>query len=275
VSLQGSPQLDGLRGQRQSSAMEQAPRTRKVALCLFISLATGIVSARQSPPSATNFTLPNESATNAPVRRISADVFEIGQVRLDQRKRSITLPAVLDKDKGFMEYFLVTTYGKTHESILKTTAEPYHIHLAMLLLGANGPGNPEFPGSPTNGVPGPVINPSKDIIPGNKVTISVRWTTREGAVEHSAEELIYKRDAQSVMQRGSWVYNGSLMVNNKFLAQIDGSIISLVTDPVALINNTGPGHDNDMIWEPNSTNLPPSDLPVEVTISLQDLAPKP
>jgi len=259
--------------------MEQVPRTTRVALCLFFYLTTWIVSARQSPPSATNFTLPNEGPTNAlsnaQVRRISADVLEIGKVRLDQRKRSITLPAVLDKEKGFMEYFLVTTYGKTHESILKTAAEPYHIHLAMLLLGANGAGNPEFPGSPTNGVPGPVINPSKDIIPGNKVAITVKWVAPGGAVEHSAEELIYKSDAQSALQRGSWVYNGSLMVNNKFLAQMDGSIISLVTDPVALINNTGPGHDNDMIWEPNSTNLPPADLPVEVTISLQDSAPKP
>jgi hypothetical protein len=56
---------------------------------------------------------------------------------------------------------------------------------------------------------------------------------------------------------GSWVYNGSLIVHNRFLAQMDGSIVSLVTDPVALINNVGPGHDNDMIWEPNPANLPP------------------
>jgi hypothetical protein len=27
---------------------------------------------------------------------------------------------------------------------------------------------------------------------------------------------------------------------------------------LALINNTGPGHDNDLIWEPNATNLPPA-----------------
>ena len=42
-----------------------------------------------------------------------------------------------------------------------------------------------------------------------------------------------------------------------------------MTDPVALVNNTGPGHDNDLIWEPNATNLPPRDVPVEVSITFQ------
>jgi hypothetical protein len=259
---------------------------RAVALCLLFSSGAFLVSARQNPAPGTNAApqeayapKPIESSitalTNTAVRMVEPGIFEIGKVRLDQRRRSITLPAVLDKAKGFMEYFLVTTYGKTHESILKTLAEPYHIHLAMLLLGANGPGNAAFPGSPTNGVPGPVVHPAKDVIPGNKVAISVKWNAPEGEVKHSAEELIYNRDAQAVMEHGAWVYNGSLIVHHRFLAQMDGSIISLVTDPVALINNTGPGHDNDMIWEPNPVNLPLPDQPVEVTISLQDPPPKP
>jgi hypothetical protein len=53
-----------------------------------------------------------------------------------------------------------------------------------------------------------------------------------------------------------------------------GSLISLVTDPVALVNNTGPGHDNDLIWTPNTNNLPPADVPVEVTIRLEDARSK-
>jgi hypothetical protein len=182
---------------------------------------------------------------------------------------------MLNKTQGLMEYFLVTTYGKTHESVLKTQAQPYHIHLAMLLLGAHGPGNAAFPGSPANGVPGPVVHPSKETIPGDKVAIEVKWTTAEGQTRRAAEELIYKNDTQTVMAHGGWVYNGSLVVNNKFLAQMDGSIISLVTDPVALVNNIGPGHDNDLIWEPNATNLPPRGVPVEVTITFQDPPAKP
>jgi hypothetical protein len=243
-------------------------------LLLFDAL---MVSARQGPPA--QGYKPVESSmtvlTNSQLRMVEPGIFEIGKVRLDQRHRSVSFPAMLDKSQGLMEYFLVTTYGKTHESILKTEAQPYHIHLAMLLLGAAGPGSADFPGSPTNGVPGPVVHPSKETMPGNKVTISVKWKTSAGETRHSPQDLIFKNDTRGVMEGDRWVYNGSLIVQNKFLAQMDGSIISLVTDPVALINYTGPGHDNDLIWEPNATNLPAADVPVEVTITLPETAGKP
>ena len=285
-------QLDGAGPRRQNAEMELLISVRKLGLCLLLSSSAVIVNARQNPPPATNTSSnevhwpkpvnppkPIESSisvlSNTPVRMVEQGIFEIGQVRLDQRHRSITLPAVLNRTNGPMEYFLVTTYGKTHESILKTPAQPYHIHLAMLLLGAKGPGNAEFPGSPTNGIPGPVVHPSKEALPGNKVAIQVKWSAPGGDIRYSAEDLIYKHDAQSVMEQGHWVYNGSLIIRNNFLAQMDGSIISLVTDPVALINNIGPGHDNDMIWEPNGANLPPPNVPVEVRITFQDPPAKP
>jgi len=252
----------------------------KMSLFLLVSIGTSISWADGNAPSTPNPPTnrvpgpkPIETSlaalTNSPIRMIEPGIFEIGKVRLDQRKRTITLPAELNRAQGLMEYFLVTTYGKTHESILKTQAEPYHIHLAMLLLGAHGPGNAHFPGSPSNGVPGPVVHPSKETIPGDKVAIEVAWKTPAGQTRRPAEELVRKNDTQAVMAHGGWVYNGSLIVNNKFLAQMDGSLISLVTDPVALVNNTGPGHDNDLIWEPNATNLPPRDVPVEVSITFQ------
>jgi hypothetical protein len=249
------------------------------SVALSVNARQDATPATNPPPKQATGYQPVESSmtklTNAPVRMVEPGIIEVGRVRLDQHRRSITFPATLNKTQGLMEYFLVTTYGKTHESILKTQAEPYHIHLAMLLLGAHGPGNADFPGSPTNGVPGPVVHPSKETIPGNKVSIEVKWKTPAGETRHFAEELIRKNDTPTNMAPGSWVYNGSLIVNNKFLAQMDGSIISLVTDPVALINNIGPGHDNDLIWEPDIPHLPPADLPVEVTITFQDAPPKP
>lgn len=264
---------------------------KKVSVCLLLSVGALIVCADENPPPATsspsnevhwpapvNPPKPIENnilaLTNTPVHMVEPGIFEVGKVRLDQRHRSVTVPAMLNRAQGPMEYFLVTTYGKTHESILKTKATPYDIHLAMLLLGAEGSGSPNFPGSPTNGVPGPVVHPSKETIPGSKVDIDVKWTTAGGDTHHSAEELIYRTDTQAAMEHGSWVYNGSLIIRGRFLAQGDGSIISLVTDPVALMNNTGPGHDNDLIWTANTNNLPPPNVPVEVTITLEETKPK-
>jgi hypothetical protein len=212
-------------------------------------------------------------ATNSPVRMVEPGIFEVGKVRLDQARRCVTVPAVLNRDQGPMEYFLVSSYGKTHESVLRTEAEPYDIHLAMLLLGAQPRASGNFPGSPTNGIPGPIINPSSEIIPGDKVAISVRWQEGGAEIHRAAEDLVFNTNSQSVLAHGFWVYNGSMIVRNAFLAQPDGSIASLVTDPVALINNTAEGHDNDTIWIPNTTNLPPPKVPVEVTITLETAKP--
>ena len=235
----------------------------KAAHGLLLSLSVALAGAPPPSPGGASAAL-----TNGTVRQVEPGILAVGQVRLDQRRRSVTFPATLNKSQGLMEYFLVTTYGKTHESILKTAAEPFQVHLAMLLLGAEGAGKTDFPGAPTNGVPGPIIHPSKEAIPGDKIFIAIKWKTAAGDRQLSAEELVLNTESRSAMPHGAWVYNGSLMVDNKFLAQMDGSLISLVTDPVALMNNTAAGHDNDLIWIPNATNLPPPNVPVEVTISL-------
>ncbi len=244
-------------------------------------IAAGLVSvsARQDPaPAAPAETKAPEALmtalTNTPVKEIEPGIYEIGLVRLDSKARTVTFPATLNKARGLMEYFVVTAYGKTHESILKTKAEPYHIHLAMVLLGAHGPGDTNFSGAPADGVPGPIVHPSRDSVPGDKAGVTVKWKNGQDEVRHAAEEMVWKKDDRKTMGQGMWTYNGSLIVHNKFLAQLDGSLISLVTDPVALVNNTGPGHENDLIWEPNTNNLPPASTPVEVTITLAG-PPKP
>jgi hypothetical protein len=70
------------------------------------------------------------------------------------------------------------------------------------------------------------------------------------------------------MRTGDWVYTGSRVIEGLFLAEIDGSVVSLVTDGEALINNEGSGHDNDIIWLANTNSLPPTNTPVTVSIKL-------
>ena len=56
--------------------------------------------------------------------------------------------------------------------------------------------------------------------------------------------MIYNAEQKSVMRAGDRVYTGSRVAEGLFLAEIDGSVVSLVTDAEALINNEGAGHDN-------------------------------
>ena len=209
-----------------------------------------------------------EVQSNMPIREISPGVFALGEVRLDKEQRTVSFPARLNLDQGPMEYFLVTSWGKTHESILRTDTEPFRIHLAMLLLDTNtGAFNAASNGPPVT-MGGFISHPSNERLPGEAVSIQLRWTVDGKETRKRAEDLIFNTEQKSAMKTGDWVYTGSRVAEGLFLAEIDGSVISLVTDAESLINNEGPGHDNDTIWLANTSNLPPTNTPVTVSIKL-------
>src|SRR5687768_133237 len=74
-------------------------------------------------------------STNAPIKDLGEGRLQIGSVTVDSKQKTLTFPALVNMTTGLVEYLVVTTGGKVHESLLRTDAEPFHIHTAMLLLG--------------------------------------------------------------------------------------------------------------------------------------------
>ncbi len=224
---------------------------------LFVMLGCLCLRAAEAPvvksPSAG---FANESITNAPLKQIGPGLFELGQVRLDKAKRTISFPASVNLREGQIEYVVVTATGKTHESLLRTAAEPFHLQLAFLLLGAKGAG--------TNALPEDPARP----LPGDEVEIELSWTVDGRPGRFRAEQFVHDGKANGPAARGVWIYNGSRLREDGFAAQLDGSIVSLITDGDALINNPRPGRENDDNWLVRTNNLPPLNAPVEVTIKL-------
>ena len=197
------------------------------------------------------------SSTNPPLKQVGLGLFELGKVHFDKKQRTLRFPAVINQTAGPIEYLIVTTSGKTHESLLRTDAEPYHIHLALLLLGAKDAGTNSFPED--NALP----------LPGTPVAIELNWKVN-GKEEHApGEEFVDNLQTKSVMSAGDWTYNGSRVVDGTFIAQQDGSVVSVMVDPDALINNPRPGRENDKIWQVHPKRLPPLNSPVEVIIRLK------
>ena len=195
--------------------------------------------------------------TNTPkIRQISPGIFEIGKVRLEKATRSVTFPAVVNMTEAIVEYLVVTGDGKVHESLLRTETVPKDIHVAMLLLDAKGAG--------TNMVP---ADPLKRI-PGDPVNIEVSWKEKGKTKRLPAEKLIFNTQTKTNLSPGPWIYNGSHVEDGVFLADPEGSIVSLITDPFALVNNPRPGRDNDDLCEVDSKAVPALDTPVEVRITL-------
>ncbi|MBL9137924.1 MAG: hypothetical protein JNK85_18810 [Verrucomicrobiales bacterium] len=214
----------------------------------------------QAPPASVTAAM-----TNWMLRPVGLGVFEIGRVRLDKSARTVSFPAVVNARQGPMEYLIVTPYGSTHESVLRTDAEPYHIHLSVLLLGAQGETHAlENPPRATQ-----VVDPWTQPIHGDPVRLEVTWE-QDGTLHRcAAEDWVYNLESRAPMSHGSWTYNGSLVHRGLFRAQIDGTIASLIASPSALINNPRIGAQNDDIWTVNTNALPAMGTPVTVILCLQ------
>ena len=200
------------------------------------------------------------------MREVSPGVYEIGELHLDQKARTVTFPGYLNMDDGNLEYLIVTEKGNIHESLLASNVAPNDVHFAMLLLGAKGSGTAtgEKP-------PGQIdLNYLKTApkLKGDNINISVHWKVGEVEKSTPVEDWLINTDTKKTAERGPWVYNGSFFSEGHFMAQIEGAHAALVTYPAALINNPRKGNDNDQIWIVNKKAVPPVKTPVDIVITL-------
>lgn len=189
------------------------------------------------------------------IERDGPDLLRIGLVTLDKGRRTISLPATLNQREGIVEYALVHENGKVHEALLRTKASPRDLHVALLLLGAK---------------PVPLEGPAK-------VIIRVSWETNGPAVTHPLEQLIELASdpgtAGEVMPAGPWRFSGSVFTAAGYLAESEGSHISLIADPAATLNNPGKSRDRDDLHRPHAAFLPPAEQPLTVTLHLSEPTP--
>jgi hypothetical protein len=198
----------------------------------------------------------SEAKASPPLKQIAPGVFEVGQVRFTTRDRQVRFPAFVNMEGGLLEYLVVTGTGKLHESLLRTEVEPYHIHVAMLFLGAKG--STAEPMSP-------------NAFAGENVTIEIVWKENGKEKKSAIESFVTDLSSREPLRRGPWIYNGSRIIEGTFLAQRNGSIIALIEDPDALMNNPVAGREDDENWEARKIG-PGFDTPIEVLLTLA--APK-
>jgi hypothetical protein len=234
-----------------------------------IGLGAGLISATLAPaPGADSAAWPasRENTNLPPLRMVGRGILELGRVRVDKEKRTASFPAVLNQAEGVVEYLVVTAYGKTHESVLRTEVPPFHLHVAMLLLGAQGAGTNFLTAKPPEygGTPGLKI-------PGDQVTIELSWPRQKRQVVRQAGEVVSRGGARPGKGRSQWVYNGSAVWQGIFLAEDSGSMVSLISDPAALVNHAVAASTEERAWMANPKKLPPVNTPVQVTVKLENL----
>jgi hypothetical protein len=201
-------------------------------------------------------------ANAAKVRQIDTNTLAVGLVTLNKAERTLTLPAKVNMVEQIVEYALVTSDGKRHESLLTTDAQPRDLHVAALLLGVK----------PSSNLAGSNLLAGAE---GARVEIEVTWPAHGGLRRVPLYQLVAQlkhpetavgRPELQALDAGPWLYNGSEVRPGRFEAQAEGSFISLISDPAALINNPRPSRLDDKLHVPNKPQLPPINTAVQVVI---------
>jgi len=237
----------------------------KIVPLLSLACVAPLYAETETPTSPTNY--------KPAIKEVASGIYEINGVRIEKESRSVTVPCKVNMTQGLLEYLVVTDRGSTHESLLITETNPQDVHTAMLLLGAKGSETKDMD------VPGQINAEFLARAPkltGEKINLTVQWADNEGATQKAGIEnwLIFKRAVKeeykiSEVSEGPWIYTGSYFHEDKFMAQYDGLLASLVVNPMALINNPRPEAKEDMIWHVNPKSVPKYATAVQLIIKLE------
>ncbi|MCW1925046.1 YdjY domain-containing protein [Luteolibacter arcticus] len=192
--------------------------------------------------------VPNPAARLAELGvKLEGDRMQIGLVELDRKTHTVSFPAKVHAVEGLIEYLLVNSKGKVHETLFVTEAEPQDIHVACLLAGWG----------------------KKDAAP---VLIEASWESNGPLRREPVENLVaFAKDhpqgeTDGHLTPGSWTYTGSTIDAGGFAATREGSVVSLINDPAALVTNPRPGRDDDTLHVPNGKLLPAAGFPIKISL---------
>jgi hypothetical protein len=190
-----------------------------------------------------------------------ADRYRIGEVTFDRARREVTIPATVNMDRGVVEYALVSESGKAHEALFTTKANPLAIHLACLLLG----------------MPKEEEGQSADC----DVKVNVTWDTNGPSALHELANLVVTSDTPDApveakpLSGGPWRYVSSTTGPSGFAAAVEGSVISLIEDPAALVVNPRESAHRDDVHTANRSLIPPKGSAVRIILTLPPAPAKP
>lgn len=193
------------------------------------------------------------------VEHVAGDIYRVGDILVDTAARTVTCSGVVGMNRGYVEYLAVTPEGKTYESVLRLSARPIHLQVALLLLGLQPENVLKRQGDPAT--------PR-----GAPVSLTLKWQGPHGSAHSEpAEDLLRDGKTGKPMERHSWVFTGSRILPAGFEADLTGSVIAVWHDPAAMVDDPIPGGAQN-VWEVNTARTPPPGTGVQLVLQA---APQP
>lgn len=192
--------------------------------------------------------LPPEAA------KIGEDLYRVGKMKVDLKAGTAVCTGKINMRRGILEYLAVAPGGKRHESLLLVDVRPLHFQIALILLGLEPKG-------------GLTVQGDEKVPQGSPVNLYVSWTRAGKTVKVRAEEMVWNIDRKQAMAANPWVFSGSIVNGQGFLADEELSLIATFRDPGAIVNNVLPSGSDDTVHKVNERIVPPLGTPITLIAS--------
>ena len=189
--------------------------------------------------------------TRLPVRQVDEDHIAVGQFLVNRKQGWIKIQSKVNQNEEILEYLSCGPRGKLHECVLLSYGLPMHLHVALILLGAE-PGG-EY---------------------GTELLIDVEWIHPEtGEIKrHSAAKFLYDRLNLRAGQDIVWSFVGSRYMDGRYAANDTQSLVAVINDSEAVIgikNIVGNAHKGpNQGFEGNKETTPPPGTAVDLYIKV-------
>lgn len=149
-----------------------------------------------------------------------------GTVEIDKGKSVFSVPGKLIRTNPPLEYLAVKRNGsKAYEALIELDVTAVQFNFACILIGldAGKAKRPQFHFDKAE--PG-----------GDAVNVLVSWEKDGKETRIPASELLVF--SGKGVETNNWVYTGSgFLVGNRYLAELDGTLIGFVHDPASIIEH--------------------------------------
>jgi hypothetical protein len=209
----------------------------------------------------------NPPAVKPSVERIDRDHFRVGQVTFNHKTREIRFPAEVNMDQGLLEFVLVRTHGKIHESLLATDTRAEDINLAFKLLRYPASAELYYLPNDKGGLSAKRPEVPEATQAAARVQLKVEWD--DGGIKRMVpiNEWVQHTHTGKAMPATLWVYGGSEWDGGGFVAETTGDLVATWITNAALINYPGEDNEDDTAWVVYPKRVPPAGTKVTVVIA--------
>jgi len=228
----------------------------------------------------------------AQIEQINPYQYRIGKILLDQKTREIRFGAGVNMTEGLLEFLIVGTQSnKVHESLFLTDISPFHLNIAMKLLGITE--SPELfeivdedyrPTGKFPEVPQEVRKKArvtilvkwgegdqKKVVPVSEMIHFINWPDGTQSGLQPNQEVTLNDLKLSSMKNDPWLSTGSYIHEGKLKAEVLQIVAAIYTSQQALLNYPGKGRLNGDVWIPNQKVVPEEGTEVKIIIKPSQL----